>query len=77
MCEAGWGRGTGTGWGQSKGSPCSPLPTPQRFQKAAQPLRSWRTATTREAPQDVIVVPFTITLTDSNFTTPPYSSSET
>ncbi|NXE84270.1 SC6A7 protein, partial [Cochlearius cochlearius] len=37
-----------------------------RFQKATQPLRSWRTATARDAAGDVIDVPFTITLADSD-----------
>ncbi|KAM6093577.1 sodium-dependent proline transporter-like [Chlamydotis macqueenii] len=47
-----------------------------RFQKATQPLRSWRTATARDVAEDVIDVPFTITLASSDFTVPPYGSSE-
>ncbi|NXK99565.1 SC6A7 protein, partial [Mesembrinibis cayennensis] len=37
-----------------------------RFQKATQPLRSWRTATARDVAGEVIDVPFTITLTGSD-----------
>nr|XP_025973394.1 sodium-dependent proline transporter-like [Dromaius novaehollandiae] len=38
-----------------------------RFQKATQPLRSWRTATARDAAEVVVIdVPFTITLTSSD-----------
>ncbi|NXK54794.1 SC6A7 protein, partial [Chauna torquata] len=37
-----------------------------RFQKATQPLHSWRTATTRDVAREVISVPFTITLTSSD-----------
>ncbi|NXX13854.1 SC6A7 protein, partial [Podargus strigoides] len=37
-----------------------------RFQKATQPLRSWRTATARDVTRGVIDVPFTITLTSSD-----------
>ncbi|NXR00542.1 SC6A7 protein, partial [Sagittarius serpentarius] len=37
-----------------------------RFQKATQPLRSWRMATARDTAGDVIDVPFTITLTGSD-----------
>ncbi|NXT23891.1 SC6A7 protein, partial [Syrrhaptes paradoxus] len=37
-----------------------------RFHKATQPLRSWRTATARDVTEDVIDVPFTITLTSSD-----------
>ncbi|NXF48122.1 SC6A7 protein, partial [Oceanites oceanicus] len=37
-----------------------------RFQKATQPLCSWRTATARDVAGDVIDVPFTITLTSSD-----------
>ncbi|KAM9020226.1 sodium-dependent proline transporter-like [Ara ararauna] len=46
-----------------------------RFQKARQPLRSWRTATARDAAADVIDVPFTIALTSSDFTAAPHGSS--
>ncbi|NXV23710.1 SC6A7 protein, partial [Cepphus grylle] len=37
-----------------------------RFQKATQPLHSWRTATARDVTGDIIDVPFTITLTSSD-----------
>ncbi|NXE14590.1 SC6A7 protein, partial [Lophotis ruficrista] len=37
-----------------------------RFRKATQPLRSWRTATARDVAEDVIDVPFTITLAGSD-----------
>ncbi|NWI28700.1 SC6A7 protein, partial [Sula dactylatra] len=37
-----------------------------RFQKATQPLRSWRMATARDVARDVISVPFTITLTGND-----------
>ncbi|NXA21378.1 SC6A7 protein, partial [Ibidorhyncha struthersii] len=37
-----------------------------RFQKATQPLHSWRTATAWDVAGDVIDVPFTITLTSSD-----------
>ncbi|KAM9247624.1 sodium-dependent proline transporter-like [Leptosomus discolor] len=47
-----------------------------RFQKATQPLCSWRTATGRDAARDIIDVPFTITLTAGAFTAPPHGSSE-
>ncbi|XP_042648664.1 sodium-dependent proline transporter-like [Tyto alba] len=47
-----------------------------RFQKATLPLRSWRTATARDVAGDVIDVPFTITLTGSDFSAPPHSSSQ-
>ncbi|XP_074996700.1 sodium-dependent proline transporter-like [Calonectris borealis] len=47
-----------------------------RFQKAIQPLRSWRTATAQDVAGDVIDVPFTITLTGSDFATLPHSSSQ-
>ncbi|KAK2517600.1 sodium-dependent proline transporter-like protein [Columba guinea] len=47
-----------------------------RFQKATQPLHSWRTATARDVAGDVIDVPFTITLTGSDFTAPPPGGTE-
>ncbi|NXV52918.1 SC6A7 protein, partial [Uria aalge] len=37
-----------------------------RFQKATQPLHSWRTATAQDVTGDIIDVPFTITLTSSD-----------
>ncbi|NXC69824.1 SC6A7 protein, partial [Anhinga anhinga] len=37
-----------------------------RFQKATQPLHSWRTVTARDVAGDVIDVPFTITLTGND-----------
>ncbi|KAF1645271.1 Sodium-dependent proline transporter, partial [Eudyptes chrysocome] len=37
-----------------------------RFQKATQPLSSWRMATAQDMARDIIDVPFTITLTDSD-----------
>lgn len=45
----------------------------QRFRKAIHPLNSWRTATTHA---EVIDVPFTINLVDSDFASPPQGSSE-
>ncbi|KAM6140427.1 LOW QUALITY PROTEIN: sodium-dependent proline transporter-like [Pterocles gutturalis] len=47
-----------------------------RYHKATQPLRSWRTATTRDVTEDVIDVPFTITLTGSDSIVPPQGSTE-
>ncbi|XP_031455091.1 sodium-dependent proline transporter-like [Phasianus colchicus] len=44
-----------------------------RFQKAMQPLHSWGTAAA--SAEDIIEVPFTITLSSSDFTTPPHSES--
>ncbi|CAM4338178.1 unnamed protein product [Caretta caretta] len=44
-----------------------------RFRKAIHPLNSWRTATTHA---EVIDVPFTINLVDSDFASPPQGSSE-
>ncbi|NXW54924.1 SC6A7 protein, partial [Eurystomus gularis] len=43
-------------------------PWSKRFQKATQPLRSWRTATTRDGDMasDIFVMPFTITTTGSD-----------
>lgn len=49
--------------------------TPQRFQKARQPPRSWRSGSARDVAGDVIDVPFTITLASSDFTAEPHSSS--
>ncbi|XP_074937966.1 sodium-dependent proline transporter-like [Phalacrocorax aristotelis] len=47
-----------------------------RFQKATQPLCSWRTATARDVAGDVIDVPFTITLTGNDFNAPPHGSED-
>lgn len=58
------------------GQPLLTLAHPQRFQKATQPLHSWRTATAWDAAGDVIDVPFTITLTGSDFTAPPPGGTE-
>ncbi|XP_044879841.1 sodium-dependent proline transporter-like isoform X2 [Mauremys mutica] len=44
-----------------------------RFRKAIHPLNSWRTATTHT---EVIDVPYTINLVDSDFASPPQGSSE-
>ncbi|XP_039373855.1 sodium-dependent proline transporter-like [Mauremys reevesii] len=44
-----------------------------RFRKAIHPLNSWRTATTHA---EVIDVPYTINLVDSDFASPPQGSSE-
>uniref|UniRef100_A0A8B9C5E2 Transporter n=1 Tax=Anser brachyrhynchus TaxID=132585 RepID=A0A8B9C5E2_9AVES len=42
-----------------------------RIQKATQPLNSWRTASARDVSAEVINVPFTITLTSSDFSAQP------
>lgn len=60
----------------ASGQPLLTLAHPQRFQKATQPLRSWRTATAQDVAENVINVPFTITLTSSDFTVQPHGSSE-
>ncbi|XP_032075566.1 sodium-dependent proline transporter-like [Thamnophis elegans] len=39
-----------------------------RFRKAIRPLSSWRSASCRELPPQVIDVPYTVNLTDSDFT---------
>ncbi|KAL7982856.1 hypothetical protein Chor_013462 [Crotalus horridus] len=39
-----------------------------RFRKAIRPLNSWRSASGRELPHQVIDVPYTVNLTDSDFT---------
>ncbi|XP_013931209.1 PREDICTED: sodium-dependent proline transporter-like [Thamnophis sirtalis] len=39
-----------------------------RFRKAIRPLSSWRSASSRELPPQVIDVPYTVNLTDSDFT---------
>ncbi|XP_021239749.1 sodium-dependent proline transporter-like [Numida meleagris] len=46
-----------------------------RFHKATQPFRSWGTGSAGAAAEDIIEVPFTITLTGSDFTAPPHSES--
>uniref|UniRef100_A0A8B9SZH0 Transporter n=1 Tax=Anas platyrhynchos TaxID=8839 RepID=A0A8B9SZH0_ANAPL len=45
-----------------------------RIRKATQPLNSWRAASGRDMSAEVINVPFTITLTSSDFTAQPDSS---
>ncbi|KAM9203433.1 sodium-dependent proline transporter-like [Mergus octosetaceus] len=45
-----------------------------RIQKATQPLNSWRAASGRDVSAEVINVPFTITLTSSDFTAQPDSN---
>lgn len=44
-----------------------------RLQKAMQPLRSW--GTTAAGTEEIIEVPFSITLSDSDFSAPPHSES--
>lgn len=61
---------------RGSGQPLLTLAHPQRFQKATQPLNSWRTATARDMARDVIDVPYTITLTSSDFIAPPHGSTE-
>ncbi|KAM3837396.1 sodium-dependent proline transporter-like [Vipera latastei] len=39
-----------------------------RFRKAIRPLNSWRSASARELPHQVIDVPYTVNLTESDFT---------
>lgn len=46
----------------------SPVLSLQRFRKAIRPLNSWRSASGRELPHQVIDVPYTVNLTDSDFT---------
>lgn len=46
---------------------------PQRLQKAMQPLRSW--GPTAAGTEEIIEVPFSITLSDSDFSAPPHSES--
>ncbi|OXB53336.1 hypothetical protein ASZ78_011221 [Callipepla squamata] len=46
-----------------------------RFHKATQPLRSWGAATAGTGTEDIIEVPFTITLTGSDFAAPQHSES--
>lgn len=60
-------------WGGS-GQPLLTLAHLQRIQKATQPLNSWRTASARDVSAEVINVPFTITLTSSDFSAQPDSN---
>lgn len=60
-------------WGGS-GQPLLTLAPLQRIRKATQPLNSWRAASGRDMSAEVINVPFTITLTSSDFTAQPDSS---
>nr|XP_028581320.1 sodium-dependent proline transporter-like [Podarcis muralis] len=39
-----------------------------RFRKAIRPLNSWRTASSRDASHEIIDVPYTVNLTDNDFT---------
>lgn len=55
------------GGGQLEPCPKPPLLSSQRFRKAIRPLSSWRSASSRELPHQVIDVPYTVNLTDSDF----------